>query len=199
MINAHEAQERVRAYLLASADVIQRTAQVCASDMAGAAALLAACLSDGGKILLCGNGGSAADCQHIAAELVSVLRKDFVRPALAAIALTTDTSLLTASANDFGFEGIFARQVEALGRRGDVLIGISTSGNSPNVLRAVSRARELGLHTIGFTGATGGALADLVDMVIRVPSDNVQHIQEAHTAIGHILCELAERTLFGGA
>jgi D-sedoheptulose 7-phosphate isomerase len=124
------------------------------------------------------------------------LRQDFVRPALAAIALTTDTSFLTANANDFGFEGVFARQVEALGRRGDVLMGISTSGNSPNVLRAVARAHQVGLHTVALTGSTGGKLAALAEVTVRVPSTSVQHIQETHIAIGHILCLLVEETLF---
>jgi D-sedoheptulose 7-phosphate isomerase len=183
-------------HLLHSAEVKRLAAETCAVDIAKAAMLLVDCLRGGGKILLCGNGGSAADCQHVAAEFTNVLRQGFARPALAAIALTTDTSFLTANANDFGFEGIFARQVEALGRPGDVLIGVSTSGNSPNVLRAVSRARQLGLYTVTLTGGTGGKLTDLAEIVIRVPSDNVQHIQETHIAIGHILCLLAEEALF---
>lgn len=186
----------IRDHLLHSAEVKRLAAEACAADIAKAAALLVDCLRGGGKILLCGNGGSAADCQHIAAEFTNVLRQDSVRPALAAIALTTDTSFLTASANDFGFEGVFARQVEALGRPGDVLIGINTSGNSLNVLRAVSRAHQLGLHTVALTGGTGGKLADLDEVVIRVPSNHVQHIQETHIAIGHILCLLLERALF---
>jgi len=187
----------IRDHLTHSAEVKRSAAEVCAADIAKAAALMVDCLRRGSKILLCGNGGSAADCQHIAAEFTSALSQDFVRPALAAIALTTDTSFLTANANDFGFEGTFARQVEALGRPGDVLIGISTSGNSTNVVRAISLAREFGLHTVAFTGATGGQLAGLAEVVIRIPSNNPQHIQETHIAIGHIICTLVEHALFG--
>jgi len=146
-------------------------------------------------VLLCGNGGSAADCQHVAAELVSRLTRDSERPGLPAIALTTDTSFLTAYANDCGFEGVFARQVEALGRPGDVLIGISTSGNSPNVLRAVELAREKGMRSIALTGQ-GGRLAKLADVAVSVPSDDTRHIQEAHLAVEHVLCLLVEESLF---
>ena len=134
---------------------------------------------DGGRILLCGNGGSAADSQHLAAEFVSTLTVDNRRPAIAAIALTTDTSILTAIANDFGFEDVFARQVEALGREGDVLIGISTSGNSADVLRAFEQAQAQGLHTIALTGEDGGALAPIADVAIRVPAGNLR-IEEGH-------------------
>lgn len=183
-------------YLKRSAEVKRRTAEACAGDIAYAAALLVECLSAGGKVLLCGNGGSAADAQHMAAEFVSLLRKDFARPALAAIALTTDTSVLTAYANDFNFQGIFARQVEALGRPGDVLIAISTSGNSPNVVEAIRRARELGLGTIALTGGMGGKVSSLADAVVCVPASEVQHIQEAHIAIEHILIQLTEETIF---
>lgn len=155
-----------------------------------AATLLIEALESGHKLLLFGNGGSAADSQHIAAELVGKLVVH--RRALPAIALTTDTSGLTALSNDFGYEAVFRRQIEALGRAGDVAIGISTSGSSPNVLAAVRTARALGLKTIGLTGHGGGALAGLVDCPIVVPSDNTQRIQEAHITIGHILCELIE-------
>lgn len=185
----------IRDRLQKSAETKQKTALQCADAIEAAAELMAASLKNGGRILLCGNGGSAADCQHIAAEFTSVLTHDFVRPALSAIALTTDTSFLTASANDFGFEGIFARHVEALGRSGDVLVALSTSGNSPNVLRAVQRARDLGLQTIALTGERGG-LGDLADVAIRVPSNTVSHIQETHIAIGHVLCELVEMSMF---
>ena len=149
----------------------------------------------GGKVLLCGNGGSAADCQHMATEFVSRLSKEFERPGLPAIALTTDTSFLTAFTNDCGFEGVFARQVQALGRPGDVLIGISTSGNSPNVIRAVEAARAAKMHIIALTG-NSGRLTGIVDIAIAVPSDNTQHIQEAHLGIEHLLCYLIERHLF---
>jgi D-sedoheptulose 7-phosphate isomerase len=149
-----------------------------------------------GRLLLCGNGGSAADCQHIAAEFLSCLNQRFVRRALAAVALTTDTSFLTANANDFGFQHVFARQVEALGRAGDVVLGITTSGNSPNVVAALVRGRELGLRTVALTGAGGGQVGRIADVCVRVPSDSTQHIQEAHIALGHAICELVERELF---
>jgi len=183
----------IRQYLNQSADVLRATADTCAEDIAAAVDLLVACYRGGGKVLLCGNGGSAADCQHIAAELMNVLSRDRPRPALAAIALTTDTSLLTAIANDFGYEQVFERQVEALGKPGDVLIAISTSGNSPNVLRAFGRARQQGMKTLLLTGESGGKAAGLADVVLRVPSRDTQHVQEAHAAIGHIICGRVER------
>jgi len=189
------AHERARAHLLASAEVKRRIAETCLEEIVAAAEMIAQALRAGGKVMLCGNGGSAADCQHIAAEFMNVLHQDFQRPALAAIALTTDTSFLTANANDFGFEHIFERQVEALGRGGDVLIGISTSGNSRNVVRAVRLCRERGIKTIGLLGGNGGQLRHMVDLAIIVPSTNTQHIQEGHIAIGHILCALVEKAL----
>ena len=147
-------------------------------------------LASGKKILLFGNGGSAADSQHIAAELVGRLLVK--RRALPAIALTTDSSNLTALANDFGYDQIFERQIEALGAAGDVAVGISTTGNSPNVLAGIRLARERGLRTVALTGRDGGALAGLVDHALTIPSDSTQRIQEAHITIGHILCELVE-------
>jgi D-sedoheptulose 7-phosphate isomerase len=147
-------------------------------------------------VLLCGNGGSAADCQHTAAELVSRLTSDFERPGLPALALTTDTSFLTAFANDYGFEGVFARQVQALGTPSDLIIGISTSGNSANVLRALEAARQIHMRTIALTGK-GGRLAELADLTIAVPSTRTQCIQEAFLAIEHVLCDLTERHVFG--
>jgi D-sedoheptulose 7-phosphate isomerase len=189
--------DRVRSYLAESAEIQRLTGEACARAIGGAADLLADAFRSGGKVLLCGNGGSAADCQHMAAELVSCLSKDFERPGLPAIALTTDTSFLTAYANDRGFEGIFVRQVEALGRPGDVLIGISTSGDSRNVIRAVEFARETGLRSVALTGR-GGRLAELADVAIAVPSDDTQHVQEAHLAVEHLLCLLVEEALFAG-
>jgi D-sedoheptulose 7-phosphate isomerase len=149
----------------------------------------------GGRVLLCGNGGSAADCQHIAAELVGRFRVD--RPPLAAEALTVNTSTVTAVGNDFSFDDVFARQVQALGKSGDVVIGISTSGNSENVRRGLDAARSLGMVTVAFTGASGGRLRDGVEYCLHVPSDDTARIQEGHTIIGHILCELIEQALFG--
>ncbi len=153
-------------------------------------------LKNGGKILICGNGGSAADAQHIAAEFVIRLSHEFERPALPAIALTTDTSVLTAGSNDLGFDRIFARQIEAFGQAGDVLIAITTSGNSSNILKAINLAKTRQVKTVAFLGNNGGKCKTRVDIPIVVPSTNTQHIQEAHIAIGHILVELVEKTLF---
>jgi D-sedoheptulose 7-phosphate isomerase len=148
----------------------------------------------GNKVLLMGNGGSAADAQHIAAELVGRFRLQ--RKPLAAIALTTDSSILTAVSNDFSFEECFARQVQALAIANDILIGISTSGRSPNILRAFASARALGCYTAAFTGRTGGDLAGKVDSLIAVPSEDTPRIQESHSLIGHMYCDLVERELF---
>lgn len=186
----------IRAHLETSATVKRAAADQCSPAIARAAELLTASFRAGGKLLLCGNGGSAADCQHIAAEFVSALNHDRPRAALGAIALTTDTSFLTANANDFGFEQVFERQLEALGRKGDVLLAITTSGNSANVLRALVRARADGLATIVLTGETGGKAAALADIAVKVPSGDTQHIQETHIAVGHILCALVERAVF---
>ncbi|MFA5031757.1 MAG: D-sedoheptulose 7-phosphate isomerase [bacterium] len=147
-------------------------------------------LHNGGKVLFCGNGGSAADSQHIACEFIVKLTKK--RKSLPAIALTTNTSHLTAISNDFSFEDIFSRQIEGLGRKGDVLVAISTSGNSPNILKAVESAKSIGMYTIGFTGAKGDAFAKKVNIGIKVPSSSTQRIQESHILIGHIICELVE-------
>jgi len=150
-----------------------------------------ASLQQGGKLLWCGNGGSAADAQHLATECM--VRLETEREPLPAIALTTDTSLLTAAGNDHGFETVFARQVAGLGRPGDVLLAISTSGNSPNVVRAVEEARRRGLHTLGLLGKDGGRLKALVHIALVVPSSNTQRIQEVHITVGHILCGALER------
>jgi D-sedoheptulose 7-phosphate isomerase len=159
--------------------------------------LLSTCFKNGNKLLLCGNGGSAADCQHIATELMIRLSHHIQRPALPAIALTTDTSNLTAGGNDIGFENIFARNVEGLGNKGDVLLAISTSGNSPNVIRAVDMAHKKGMKVIGFLGGNGGKLKTQVDLPIVIPSSNVQRIQEGHITVAHIICELVEDKLYG--
>src|SRR5262249_8946370 len=156
-----------------------------------AAAILVTAFRNGHKVLLFGNGGSAADAQHIAAELVGRFIPN--RPALAAISLATDTSAMTAVGNDFGFETIFSRQVEALGVPGDVAIGISTSGNSSNVIHALDAARNLGLRTIGFSGASGGKMAGHADILFCVPSTVTPRIQETHLTLAHILCEVVDR------
>jgi D-sedoheptulose 7-phosphate isomerase len=147
------------------------------------------------KVMLAGNGGSAADSQHLAAEFVN--RFNFDRPGLPAIALTTDTSIMTSVSNDCGFTRLFSRQVEALGTAGDLFIGLSTSGNSPNIIEALSVCRKENIVTIGLTGSTGGRMKDLCDICIMVPSDVTPRIQEAHILIGHIICSLAEEELFG--
>lgn len=158
------------------------------------AQLLVRTLQEGNKILLFGNGGSAADSQHIAAELVSKFRRD--RRALPAIALTTDTSILTSISNDYSFESVFSRQIEALGQKGDVAIGISTSGNSPNVLEGVRAAKTKGMVTVGFTGEDGGRLRDCVDICFCAPSQSTPRIQEVHITVAHILCELIEQEFY---
>lgn len=161
--------------------------------MQAAADRIARCLSSGHKILLCGNGGSAADSQHLAAEFTGRFVKD--RKPLAAVALSTDTSALTSIANDFGFDEVFSRQVTALGRPGDCLLAISTSGNSRNVIRAAEAARAAGIHTIGLLGRDGGKLLALCDVPLVVPSATTARIQEAHIFIGHSLCAMVEEAL----
>jgi len=183
--------------LRASAENKTRMAAECAGQIGAAAEALVAAFRGGRKVLLCGNGGSAADAQHMAAELVVRMSKGD-RAALPAIALTTDTSALTAGGNDLGFDRIFSRQVEALGGKGDVLIAISTSGNSPNVIRAAGEARRKGMVTIGFLGRGGGKLGPLCDHPIVVPSDDTQRIQEGHITVVHILCGIVEDALFPG-
>ena len=158
------------------------------------ASTLTQSIHEGHKVLFVGNGGSAADAQHLAAEIVGRFEKE--RRGLPAIALTTDSSTLTSIANDYGFESIFSRQVEALGQQGDGLVAISTSGNSPNIAQAVEAAKAKGLITIGLLGKTGGKLRELVDHALVIPSDNTARIQEAHILIGHILCQLIEESLF---
>lgn len=189
------ARERLRNHVTGSIETKQKLLPNCEETIMAAAEAVTECFAKGGKVLLCGNGGSAADCQHIAAEFVSVLNQSFPRPGLPAIALTTDTSMITASANDFGFDGIFERQVQALGRRGDLLIGISTSGNSENVLRALEYARNHGIRTIGMTGIAGGKIAEVCEICLRAPSAVTQFIQESHIMLGHILCDLSEQSL----
>ena len=147
------------------------------------------------KIIIAGNGGSAADAQHIAGELVSKFYFD--RPGLASLALTTDTSILTAIGNDYGYEKLFSRQIEANGVDGDVFIGISTSGNSKNIIKALEACKEKNIMTVGLTGATGGKMAALCDYCIKVPSNETPRIQEAHILIGHIICSIVEEELFG--
>jgi len=185
----------VRNHLSATAKLMWLAFDECALAIVDAADLIADSFRSGGKLLLCGNGGSAADCQHLATEFTCRLSADFVRPPLAALALTTDSSFLTAYTNDFDFEGIFARQVEALGKPGDVLLGISTSGSSRNVVSALETARKFSIKSIVLTGNRGD-LRELADVAICVPSITTAHIQETHLAIEHVICHLVERALF---
>ncbi len=190
------AKQDVLSYFDEGARVRVQAGNSCADQVVTAAELVAKAMFQGGKLLLCGNGGSAADCQHMAAEFVSRLTKDFIRPSMPAIALTTDTSFLTAFGNDCGFAGVFERQLEGLGKSGDVLIGISTSGNSENIVRAVNTAKKMKIGTIALCGE-GGKLAELADVAICVPSKNTQFVQETHLAVEHLICSLVERAMYG--
>ena len=178
-----------------SAEVKNKMISVCAGPAEQAAQMIAASMRKGGKLMLCGNGGSASDSQHLAAEFVATLDHIKPRPSLPALSLTTDTSFLTAYANDFGFEGVFARQVEALGQPGDVLLGISTSGNSKNVLAAAKAAKDNQISVIAFTGKTGGQMADFADLLVAIPSRIIMHIQECHIALGHAITARVETLL----
>ncbi len=184
----------IRNHLAASAEITQKIAESCAADILEITERLIRAFRDGKKALLCGNGGSAADAQHIAAELVC--RFQMNRPALPAIALTTDTSILTAVGNDFGFETLFSRQVEALGREGDIFIGLSTSGSSKNVALAMHQAKQRGLVTIAFVGQNPGPVSESADLVLNIPSEITARIQEGHGIVGHIICDLVEKELF---
>ena len=192
-MNAELALKHVVSSLREGVELRSRIAQDCGETIVQAASLMIRCLQSGGKLLFFGNGGSAADAQHLAAEFVG--RFVLERQGLPAIALTTDSSILTSVGNDYGFDQVFARQIEALGRPNDVAVGISTSGNSPNVIEAVKKAKKQNVKTIGLAGKDGGALAKSVDLAITVSSTNTARVQECHIAIGHILCELVENEL----
>ncbi len=183
--------------LAESSEVKLKIETECMNDILSAVTVLTNSLKKGNKLLLCGNGGSAADCQHIATEFVIRLSHEIDRPAIPAIALTTDTSNLTAGGNDIGFENVFARSIQGLGKTEDVLFAISTSGNSPNIIKAIEAAKERGMKTVGFLGGNGGKIKSLVDVQILIPSFNVQRIQEGHITVGHIICELVENELYG--
>jgi D-sedoheptulose 7-phosphate isomerase len=186
--NSIQASIAVKKAILADGDFLQKIEQ--------AVQILAACFQNGGKALFCGNGGSAADAQHLAAELSGRFYRD--RPPLFAEALHVNTSYLTAVANDYGYEQVYARMVQAAGQSGDLLLALSTSGNSPNILRAVAAAKEKDMFVIGFSGESGGQMAPLCDLLFNVPSADTPRIQEAHILIGHILCEQVEALLFPG-
>jgi D-sedoheptulose 7-phosphate isomerase len=184
-------------HLAASRDAFAKAAEDAdfMASLGKIAAAMTAALKSGGKILLCGNGGSAADAQHIAGELLS--RYELDRAPLAAVALTTDTSVLTAIGNDYGYEQLFERQVLGLGRKGDVLVALSTSGRSPNILRALDAAKKSSLVTIGFTGANGGDMAAHCDFMLNAPSDKTPVIQQIHITAAHVICGLVERSIGG--
>jgi D-sedoheptulose 7-phosphate isomerase len=188
-------RDRLVSHLNGSLAVQRDTLASCMDQVLTAAQMIAVAFATDHKLLLCGNGGSAADSQHMATEFTSRLSKEVERPGLPAIALTTDTSFLTAFSNDVGFEGVFKRQVSALGRPGDVLVAISTSGNSPNVVQAVRAARQLGIETIGLVGE-GGILAGEVDCAVVIPSRDTQYIQESLLPVEHAICDLVEQALF---
>lgn len=181
-----EASIAVKQQLLTTDGIVRSIAKI--------AEILVDCFAHGNKVLLFGNGGSAADAQHIAAEFVG--RFAFDRPALPALALSVNSSCVTAIGNDYGFDRVFARQIEALGHAGDVAIGISTSGNSPNVLNGITVSRQWRLNTVAFTGCTGGKLRDVADYCICVPSNDTPRIQECHILIGHVISELVEQSIF---
>jgi D-sedoheptulose 7-phosphate isomerase len=185
--------QRVKDFLYSSADLKKIVADTLAGDILEAANRIKACLHKGGKLILMGNGGSAGDAQHIAAELIGRFKKE--RKAMPAISLTVDTSSLTALGNDYGFDIIFERQLEALANKNDAVIGISTSGNSENVVRALKKANELGAETIGLLGNSGGKIKDIANLSIIIPSNDTARIQEVHITIGHIICELIEEDM----
>ncbi|MBU3699864.1 MAG: SIS domain-containing protein [Candidatus Kapabacteria bacterium] len=185
-------RDHIGAVVRESISVKQRLLEHCVDDIARAGDMLASCARSNGLIMLCGNGGSAADSQHIAAELVVRLRSDVNRRAIKALALTTDSSVLTAGGNDYGYDRVFSRQVEAFGTTGDVLVAITTSGTSKNVVAAVEEAHKRGVQTIGLLGGTGGVLRELCTASVVVPSSVTARIQECHIMIGHIWCEIIE-------
>ena len=185
--------QRIKDSLYSSADLKRKVADTLSENILEATNRIKFRLEKGGKLILIGNGGSAADCQHIAAELVGRFKKD--RRAMPAIALTVDTSSLTALGNDYGFDAIFERQVEALAQKNDVVVGISTSGNSENIVRALKQANAIGTETIGLVGNNGGRIKEVANLSIVVPSDDTARIQEVHITIGHVICELLEEDL----
>ncbi len=182
--------------LLESSELKKEILRKCKSEIVKAVKEITVMYKRGNKLLLIGNGGSAADCQHIATELMIRLSPHIQRPALPAIALTTDSSNLTAGGNDIGYENVLARNVEGLGSEGDILFAISTSGNSPNILKAIEKAKSKNIFVIGLTGETGGKMINACDLIIKVPSQNIQRIQEGHLTIEHIICELVEMELY---
>jgi len=190
-------QSFIRDELTASAETKKRIIEECSDKIVKAVDVIIGALNNRKKILLCGNGGSAADCQHLATEFVIRMSPALKRPAIPAIALTSDSSMLTAGANDLGYDHVFTRAIEALGVEGDVLLAITTSGKSASVNLAIQAAKKRGMKTIGFLGKDGGDALFLVDVPILVPSSDTQRIQEGHIAIGHIICALVEQEMYG--
>lgn len=189
-------QKYISDALLESAEVKKKIIDNCSDDILKSLDILKEAFQKNKKLLLCGNGGSAADCQHIATELVIRFSHNFLRPSIPAFSLTTDSSNLTAGANDIGFDNTYARSVEGLGNEGDVLWAISTSGNSENIIKAINKAKEKGMKVIGLLGTKGGKIKELCDIAIVVPSSNTARIQEGHITIAHIICYLLERELY---
>jgi D-sedoheptulose 7-phosphate isomerase len=187
-------QAFIRKYLQGSISAKRQVMATLGPALEAAGAMIASSLAKGGKWMICGNGGSAADAQHLAAEMTGRLWK-LERPGLSALALTTDSSALTCISNDYSFDQVFSRQLQALGRPGDVLLGLSTSGNSPNVIQALRSARSMGISTLSFTGKGGGRVLGLADIGLEVPVSFTAHVQECHIAMGHLLCFLVERKL----
>lgn len=187
-------EEKIKSLIRESIEVKEKTLKEQSIVIAQIAQKIIQCYKQGKKVIFFGNGGSAADAQHLATELISRFQKE--RKSLPAIALTTDTSALTAIGNDYGFDKIFSRQVEAVVEKGDLVIGISTSGNSVNVIEGIKEAKKGGAYTLGFLGATGGKLKDIVDLALCVPSLNTARIQEVHITVGHIICQIVEEELF---
>ena len=189
--------EFIISHISESIAVKRKVIQSCTESIIQSVQILTNSLKAGHKVLICGNGGSAADAQHIAAEFVIRLSHNLDRPAIPVMALTTDSSILTAGGNDIGFTNVFARQVEAFGKRDDVLFVISTSGNSENIVKAIGQAKSEGMQVVALLGKKGGLVKDIADFSIIVPSENTQHIQESHITIGHIICEAVEKNLYG--
>jgi D-sedoheptulose 7-phosphate isomerase len=187
--------EYAEQHLNKSIEVKNQVREKCLPSLMEAVEMTVNCFQNGHKLLICGNGGSAADAQHLAAEFISTLSQSFPRAALPAIALTTDSSTLTARANDYGFDDVFSRQVEAFGQPGDILISISTSGGSKNCLKAMETSKARGVLNIALIGGTGGKMAELADCAIIVPSGDTMHVQESHLALYHIYCYIVERRL----
>ena len=185
--------EKIRQQLYESAQIKRLIADTLSNTIARAAAMIANCIQSGGKVIFFGNGGSAADAQHLAGELVGRFKLE--RVAFPAMSLTTETSVITAVGNDYGYDMIFARQVEAHARTGDVVVGISTSGNSTNVVAGLEKAKQMGAKTIGLVGGNGGKTAEMVDIVLVVPSSDTPRVQEGHITMGHIICDIVESSL----